>query len=298
MGLPLLEKPSLRRLLLLSGALLGFALALAEIVTLVPGHMPTRGSLPPGVVARVGSTDIPMRRYQELLSDLESGRRGPVTGVERRFALQRLIDEQLLIDRARELRLDASVPEVRKAMASAVMAQVASEASAAMPDAEELRAFYKLERDFFTQPARYSVRLYRIVDLEIDDIETANRIGLALRQSSGALGPAIEGFQLDQMREIPLDPMPASTLSNYIGESMTAAVEEMSAGSYSVPMPLSGAWHIVHLNARAPAAVASFEAIEPVLTAELTRRRSDTALQDYLKWLASRAEVMIDPGFE
>lgn len=293
-----LRGSSFRRPLLLLGAFLGFALAVFEIVTVVPGHMPMRDSLPPGVVARVGRTDIPLRRYHELLSDLEHGRRGPVTEVERRFALQRLIDEQLLIDRARELRLDASVPEVRKAMASAVMAQVASEASAAMPDTEELRAFYELEQGFFAQPAHYSIRLYRIADLDIRDTDIAEKIGLSLQALSGEPGPVIEGYRLEQVEQVPLDPMPASTLSNYVGESMTAAVEEMSAGSYSAPIPLSGAWHIVHLHALVPAVADSFEAMRPVLIAELTRRRSDSALRDYLEWLASRAVVKVDPVFE
>ena len=82
-------------------AVIGVTLALVDII-----ERPQR-SVDDVAVARVGDVNIPLRRYRELLSDVASDSRQPLTDSDRQFALQRLIDEELLVLRARELGLEA-----------------------------------------------------------------------------------------------------------------------------------------------------------------------------------------------
>ena len=71
----------------------------------VMGERPSVDDLPPGAVARVGDALIRVEEYDRLVAGLESDRRSPVDGKLRRHVLDRMIDEELLVQRAVELGL-------------------------------------------------------------------------------------------------------------------------------------------------------------------------------------------------
>lgn len=290
----LATSPLLRRGMLAFAAIFGLGMALANISERPQGRGSGYDAI---VVARVGSSEVTWRRYREVMSDLAADTRTPIDNGDRRFALQRLIDEELLIQRARELGLDATVPSVRKAMASAVIAQVVAEASAVVPDDDELRHLYATERDFFSQPARYGVVWYRLTGVDENDREGAIRIHTQLSGGSAAV-TLIDGATLDAARELPSGPMPAASLSNYVGATLTTVVESLAPGEHSEPLFLNDVWHIVYLRERIAPAIPSFDALRSVVAAEFARRNADAALQKYLRWLASRTVITIDPDVE
>ncbi len=172
---------SRKRLILLGiGAMSGVFLAASGLVeqwTLSPSELPADS------VARVRGNSISAERYQQLLRDLATDKRESLTGDDRRFVLNRLIDEELLILRGMELGLAQSSPEIRKALAAAVIAQVVAEAEASPGSEEDLHRLYESDPDFFTSAARYRLWWLRTQGMD----ETAREIaeGAFARLSNG-----------------------------------------------------------------------------------------------------------------
>ena len=145
--------------LLALGALAGLLLAGSGLVTC--GPLQSR-QLPANAVARVDQTIITRERYAQVLQDLASDSREPIDGLDREFVINRMIDEELLIQRGVELGMVESSAEIRKALAASVIAQITAETTAQPPSESDLRQLYASDPEFFRSSARYHVRWKRI----------------------------------------------------------------------------------------------------------------------------------------
>ena len=98
----------IRLVLLTLGALTGLLLAAFGLVETGPS---TKKSLPENVIARVGEHFILKERYLQILNDLATDKRTPLSADDRQFAFDRLIDEELLIMRGIELGFPETSPD-------------------------------------------------------------------------------------------------------------------------------------------------------------------------------------------
>lgn len=285
------EKGSRIRLVLLGiGAVVGLLAAAHELAS--RGDF-SAGRLPDNVVARVGPRDISLDRYRRVLDDLDADRRGPLTAEDRAFAMQRLVDEELLVLRGLEMGLGDAVPEVRKALVRAVISQTLAEAEAASPTREQLRDLYTSDPAFFASAAQYRVIWLR----EADDDETANARALeAAAQLRGGKSPdavaAATGYR--RTAELPDALLPLAKLRDYLGPELANAVSEQPAGAAVGPLVTGGAINVLYLAERMPQRLPPFEEIVPLVEAEFTRRRGGRALQDLLHRLRRETHVLVD----
>ena len=142
------------RWLLAAGAAAGIALAAAGLVrgAALPGRI-----LAPGEVARVNGVPIRAEELERLVAALEMDKRSPITDEDRARVLDRLIEEELLVQRAVDIGLVDSEPGVRKALVQALVDSIVAEAESAEPEPETLRQFYEEHRDYFTGGERFRV---------------------------------------------------------------------------------------------------------------------------------------------
>jgi hypothetical protein len=117
---------------LTAGALVGAALA----ATRIAGHAP---AIPADAVAMVGAVPISTAEYQRVLAALKSQRQTPLSKDEERRVLDRLIDEELLIERALALDLPRRDPRIRGDVISTVIADVVDAEETSEPTPAELR---------------------------------------------------------------------------------------------------------------------------------------------------------------
>jgi len=284
------------QLLLAFGALAGLVLAATGLVDRWsgPGSQPG-GSLPGFAVARVGETYIPRSRYVELLSDLETDKRTPLTAEDRQFVLSRLIDEELLILRGMELGLPESSPPIRKAIAAAVIAQVATESDAMPPGEDALRQLYESDSEFFATTGRYQVRWWRLPGVAED---SALKAAAALAQLNMNVAAEEVERSSGMKREmiLPEQMLPLSKIADYLGPELAQHVPAIEAGHYSLPIEADGSTNILFVVDRQAGALPDFEQLRPLLEAEYIRRAGDQALRDYLAWLRERTPVTVDPA--
>lgn len=288
--MPVAEYTGRMRVLLLAlGACAGLIMAAAGLVerwSLSPSE------LPKGAIARVGEQIITQERYLQVLNDLAADKRAPLGVADRKFVIDRLVDEELLIQRGMELGLAATSPQIRKALAAAVISQLTAEAEASLPSEQALRRLYASDPGFFTSTARFRLRWLR---LPAGD-------AAALRKARDAYRQLSNGVTLEEVRQLTgLEPvsilpdalLPLSKIRDYLGSTLAGQVSALKRGVFSRPIMDNGDLHILQLLDYRSAVLPPFEQARPVLEAEYLRRASDEALRQYLRWLRLRSEIIV-----
>lgn len=270
-----------RSLLLLSaGALAGVALAAAQLV-----WRPAPGAaVPDDAVAIVNGMAISRTDFEQALAAVATDRRGGLRGGDAERVLARLIDEELLLQRALALGLVRREPRVRGQLVSTMIDTVLAEAGSREPGDEELRAFYGQHREYFGQPGRVRVVHRAVPGTDGHAREQAVALAAALArgeapQPSPAVVTAPEAL------------LPVSKLEQYLGPSVVEAVRRLPVGEVSQPIASSGGYHVIRVVEREPGAVPPFEAVRASVRAEVVRRRGESALREYLDQLRSQADI-------
>jgi hypothetical protein len=171
--------------------------------------------------------------------------------------LERLIDQELLIDRAIELGLHERDPQLRNQLATAMidfLVRRAEDDATEATDAE-LEAYYEAERFRFARAAQ--------VRVEVD----------------GDAVPLPDGFLLE--REV----------TQRLGPTMAARVSQMSVGD--VIESDDGAYRVTLLERRG-GEVVPFDQAREAVRAAYERHRSEEAVRDFLRRARVQSDIVVE----
>jgi hypothetical protein len=141
------ERPNRRALVLLSvGATVGILLG---IISVFHRSKAAVSALPDDAIALVNGTPIREEAYVSAVALLAGDKRTEVTEEDRAFVLDRLIEEELLIQRGIEIGLVDSDRAIRKAITQAMLAVVVAESVSEQPSKDDLRTFYEKNPSLF-----------------------------------------------------------------------------------------------------------------------------------------------------
>ena len=118
--------------LLSVGALLGLAAAAAGLLA----QTRAASEIPDGAVAAVNGAAVRRADFERAVEALASDRRGAIDDADRRHVLDRLVDEELLVQRAIELGLVRQDRRVRGDLVTAVIESVTADAGQREPSAD------------------------------------------------------------------------------------------------------------------------------------------------------------------
>jgi parvulin-like peptidyl-prolyl isomerase len=275
------------------GAALGLALAAAGILR---GEAGDPGALPEGAVASVNGTLVRREAYERAVQALAADRRDPLGEAEKRHVLERLVDEELLVQRGLELGLAQSDRRVRGDLVSSVIQAVVSQSESEEPDDGQVEAFYAEQRDYFARTGRLQVRQIWVRGPPArDEGEARTRADEVVgRLRAGEPFDAVDAALGDRpVAPLPSDPLPAAKLREYLGPTATRAALELEPGGISEPQRSSAGYHVLQLLDREPGIVPPLDEIREEVRAELRRRAGDLALRDYLEELRERADLLL-----
>jgi len=281
--------------LLALGEGLGILAAAAGLVG--AGAMLGRG-LPPAAIARVNGTVIRAEDYQRSLDALGRDRRDGVTPEDRRHVLDRLIDEELLVQRGIELGLARQDPRVRRDLTAAVIDAVVTGHDDAAPSEAELAAFYDGERDFFARPGRLRVQQVwcRVAAGADGAAAEARALEAAARLRAGEeIGRVREALGDRELAPPPEVLLPPAKLLDYLGPTPHGTALALDPGRLSDPVRSVTGFHVLQVVEREAPWVPPRDEIADDVLAEYRRRAGDRALRAYLDGLRSRADVEVAP---
>lgn len=281
--------------LLLLGAAIGLALASLGLLE----ERPDSGRLPIDAAAVVGDHTIRRVDYQRVLAGVAGDLRSPVDEAVRRRVLDRMIDEELLVQRALELGLAVIDRRVRGELTAGLIDSIVAEVDGEPPSARDVERHYEENRDFFTRPGRLRARTLYFSTRRGDQdprgsaLERAERA--RTRLVAGGATDVVEAELADrQVSPVPDTLLPASKIRDYVGPSVLETLLALEAGIWSEPIEAGGGVHLAIALDREPSIAPPLAEIEALVRQDLQRRRGDEALRAYLDELEARTPILID----
>jgi parvulin-like peptidyl-prolyl isomerase len=287
---PAAQQPRRPTILLVAGALVGAALAAAGLTA--SAHS---GALPAGVVALVNGQPIGTEDYARMLQAVASDKRDPLSADDRQHVLDRIIEEELLVQRGLDLGLARQDRRVRADLITTVIDGVVSDANEREPSDDEVAAFFTANRDFFAGPGRIRVRqVFVRVTTPSDPAAQARAEEAARRLRGGESFDAVAAALGDPpLSTLPDAPLPPSKLRDYVGPTALRAALELGVGEVSDPVRSGTGYHVLQVVERQPDAVPALDEIRPQVVAEFRRRAGERALREYLDELRASATVVV-----
>lgn len=234
-----------------------------------------------------------MEALRRMRVDADSGANEP-TKAE---VIERLIDEEILVQRAAEVGLIASDRSVSKVLVRAAIDAAVREARSEEPTEREIRTFFDANRAVFAAPRRVRVRCltfgaddasgaaWRRAEAAAADIAAGREVSL-VAQNSGAG----EGICAPEVLQ------PESALRRQIGPTLAQAALALSPGSVSTPIRTPGGIYVLQLAAEEAPLAPPFETMRERVQTEWLRRRGDEALRSLLDRLRARATIVLSEG--
>lgn len=286
--------PRRPHVLLAAGAAAGLTGAALALLTSPP--TPTRALLP-GAVASVNGEPILAEELEGAVAALASDRGEPLGDEDRGHVLDRLIDEELLLERAISLGLVREDRRVRADLISSLVEAVVSESTARRPTDEEVEAFYREHLDYFTLPGRV---LLEQVFVRAEPSRSTREALARAHEAAGRLRGgedlrAVEQELGDEGVPLPAGPLPPKKLLDYLGPTVTRSALELEAGEVGEPVRSASGFHVLRVVDRRPSRTPLLEEIREEVRAEVARRRGEEALRYYLDDLRRQADVRIRP---
>jgi hypothetical protein len=268
--------------LLTVGAVAGLGLAALRLVWRPAAALP----VPSDAVATVNGVPIPRADFVQALTSVATDRRRGLRAGDPRQVLDRLIDEELLLQRALALGLVRREPRVRGQLVSTMIDTALAEAGTQEPSEDELRAFYDQHREYFAQPGQVRVMHRAVSGTDAGARKRAVELATVL-QTGGALEAG------DGVVTAPDALLPAAKLEQYLGPTVLETALRLPVGGVSQPIASSGAYHVIRVEERESDAVPPFAAVRASVRAEVMRRRGETALRAYLDRLRGEADIAV-----
>jgi len=250
------------RWLLAAGLAAGAALAAAGLIA------PPDRALPPNAVARVNDRLILRDQWLRAVAAVASERRSPLSEADQRHILERLIDEELLVQHGQALGLVENDARLRSTLVSEVMV-AASRRAAEEPDAAALRRFYDENRDFFAPALRLRVKAWRV-------------------GADGALVP----FE----PAVPDALLPPAKVATYLGPALAEQAAALPVNGTRVSLEAQGGRVVLELLERQASEPPPFEQILEQVRIEARRRADEAAVRTLLAELRGSTRIEVQAG--
>ena len=268
---------------LVSGLALGLLFVLISVLT---PSWDTVANI--DVVAVVNETPITREKYLSYLQTLSEDKKDPISSRDSEYILQRIIEEELLVQRGVEVGMLESDKRSRAALVNAMISMTTKSAEAKAPDEQALTEFFQDNLDYFTATSRLRVRQLVVTG---EDSDRRARLAYQRLKDGDDLLAVNHVFGNEVALSVPDSLLPPAKLREYLGPTLTRMLTQRSAGFISEPQAMDSGYRILQLVENEVSPPPELASVREQLEAEFVRRAGDMALREYLDWLKQRADI-------
>ena len=245
-------------------------------------------SLPSDVVATVNDKIIPSERYQTVIQLIENDKRDGLTEIDRKMALERIIEEELLVQYAYQNGFLEADDLLRKSIVRSVVDSIVEQSISVIPDKNILRDFYQDNLPVFTLDEQY--RIVILSSQDRSDITAAKQIW----QQSYDIQKLENEIESIRQLEIPSGFISKLRLGTLIGPLLREVVLSIRIGETSKPIETIYGYSIVTLIDKKNKIVPEYSEIQEVVLQEFRRRQREDILDELLIDLKRQSDININ----
>ena len=235
-------------------------------------------------IARVGEKEISRQRFEEIINVLDDQSNLELTLEKKNLIRERLIDEELLIQRAIELDLVRNDSLVKGNLIQTMFQYIVNSNELVEPSETELREYFNKEKDYFSSGKRYKLKNYTFRNLS--DAETARNL---LNQSN--LENFLKLVETENAIDLPNVFLTPQKIRDYLGPKVLEELPNLEKGDFSNIFEINQVPSIVICIDILPDKNPKFEEIIEQIKNKFIRDREDNLVKEYIENLRNFYEI-------
>ena len=273
--------------LLLLASIIGTFLAIYSIMETNKNF----SSLPDNIIATVNDKIIPSDKYQTVINLIQNDKRDQLTKADREMALDRIIEEELLVQYAYKNGFLEADDLLRKSIVRSVVDSIVEQALSVVPAEQDLLKFYEVNRQTFAIDEKY-----RVVILSSQNRSDIDE-GKVIWQSNYDLTLLRQTFKRIDRLDIPTGFISKIRLGTLIGPLLRDKVLSLQVGETSETLKTIYGYSIVTLVDKKDRVIPEFKEISEIVLQEYKRQQREEILEELLKDLKRQSDIKINEGF-
>jgi len=235
-------------------------------------------------IARVGEKEISRQRFEEIIKVLDDQSNSELTLEKKNLIRERLIDEELLIQRAIELDLVRNDSLVKGNVIQTMFQYIINSSELAEPSETELRDYFNKEKNYFSTGKRYKVRNYTFHNLS--DAEVARK---SLTQNN--LENFLKLVDTENAIDLPNVFLTPQKIRDYLGPKVLKELPSLEKGGFSNVFEINQVPSIIICIDILLDNNPKFEEIIEQIKNKFLRDREDSLVKEYIENLRNFYEI-------
>lgn len=235
-------------------------------------------------IARVGEKEISRQKFEEIIKVLDDQSKSELTLEKKNLIRERLIDEELLIQRAIELDLVRNDSLVKGNVIQTMFQYIINSNELAEPTEAELREYFSKEKNYFSSGKRFKLKNYTFRNL--NDAEAARN---SLNQ--GNLESFLKLVETENSIDLPNVFLTSQKIRDYLGPKVLEELPSLEKGGFSNIFEINQVPSIVICIDVLLDNNPKFEEIIEQIKSKFIRDREDFLVKEYIENLRNFYEI-------
>jgi len=237
-------------------------------------------------VAKIDDRAISKNKYESYLSSVAQSRKSGLIDSDPESILERMIDEELLIQRAIDLGMLENNAEIRSVIIQKMIASIIAEVENLKFSRDDLELFFIENKDFFAPSPKLHILKFTFLADQNDNAQLARALLIA-RDIEGVAQLAVS-----QVIRLPNTLLPAAKIREYIGPRLTQIALRLAEGEVSQLILDEGNIHLLLSVQRLVEEPRPFNEIYEEIESEFIRKKGEELFDDYLQDLRNWYDVV------
>ena len=274
------------KLIISFGILVGLFFVLYGVI------VPNQKSEEPNAIASVNGHPIYQTDLDLALQALSMNKRNEVNEEDKKTVLERLIDEQLLLQRGLEIDLPQTEGMVRKSIVNSMIDKIVIEGQLFSVPENLLIEFYENNKDFFSGHSEVHIKkLFLEYRSQSEDEKNLDSIRQLL--IDGEDFDFVEAEYGDYiLPEIPNMLLPIKKLRDYLEPDLVEIILNMTPGQITSEIETENGYVFLYMLSTIRGVEKSFESVKKEVLIEYKRRNDELSLKNYIEWLRKKSEII------
>ncbi len=237
-------------------------------------------------VAKIDNNYISRSKFNKYLDSIDQTRRSGLLENDPDIVLERMIDEELIIQRAIDIGLLENDSQLRSMIIQKMIESILVEIESFKFSDDDLLDFYNQNSEFFSSSPKL-----RLIKLSFD-INDRDKAILALEFIKNGNLEGANFLSKQDVIKLPNTLLPSTKVREYIGPTLTEIALSLNKGGVSEIIDTDTTLSILILLDKQEALVPPFDEIMEQVETEFLKRKGDELLEDYLNNLRNWYDVI------